>query len=178
MNTFLLLGGGVLLGMIFPLGRLWSKPLPEEISAELENRIENLLPLHSQHLPQLRQSLASNDTRYVRRNTSEEVEHVWRDERRQIVARFLSGVAADFARTERLATVVASIAPASSKGDEVFRAWVRFRFRICYRLLSSWISAGRPLSIGPLILLTNLVANLSVYTEDAMEHLELPQASR
>jgi hypothetical protein len=97
---------------------------------------------------------------------------MWREERRQVVARFLSGVAADFARIERLAVVVTSLAPGSSRRDKAFRAWVRFRFRILYRAASRWTAAGRPLSTGPLVHLTNLVANLSAYAENAMKQLE------
>jgi len=174
MNTLLLLGAGAAVGILFGLGRQASKPLAEEKSARLINNIEDLLPLHSQHLPQLRQSLASTDSRYVRRRTSDEIERMWREERRRVVARFLSGVAADFARIERLAVVVASLAPETSKRDEAFRAWVRFRFRILYRVASRWTAAGRPLSTGPLVRLTNLVANLSAYTENAMKQLEPP----
>ena len=87
------------------------------------------------------------------------------------MAGFLSGVAADFARIERLAVVVTSLAPESSKRDKTFRAWVRFRFRILYRAASRWTAAGRPLSTGPLVHLTNLVANLSAYAENAMKQL-------
>jgi hypothetical protein len=176
-NTFLLLGAVISAGLAIGLGYLLSKPLPEEISTGFETKPENLLPLHSQHLPQLRQSLASNDSRYVRLNTSEEVEHMWREERRQIVARFLRGVATDFARTEQFAKVVASLTPNPSRRNEAFRAWLRFRFRASYRLLSGWIAAGKPPSIGPLIHLTNLVANLSACAESAMEQLELPEAN-
>ena len=174
MNTFLLLCAGAAVGLLFGLGRQASKPLAEEKSARLINNIEDLLPLHSQHLPQLRQSLASTDTRYVRRRTSDEIERMWREERCQIVARFLAGIAADFARIERLAMVVTSLAPESSKRDRAFRAWVRFRFRILYRAASRWTAAGRPLSTGPLVQLTNLVANLSAYAENAMKQLEPP----
>ena len=75
---------------------------------------------------------------------------------------------------ERLAVVVTSLAPESSKRDRAFRAWVRFRFRILYRAASRWTAAGRPLSTGPLVHLTNLVANLSAYAENAMKQLEPP----
>jgi hypothetical protein len=175
-NTFLLLGAVTLGTSMVGLGRLLSKPLPEEISTDSGMKIEDLLPLHSQHLPQLRQSLEFNDSRYLRRNTSEEAEHMWRDERRQIVAHFLRSVAIDFARTEQFAKVVASLTPKPSRHNEAFRAWLSFRFRVSYRLLSVWIAAGKPLSIGPLIHLTNLVANISADAENAMEQLELPAA--
>jgi len=102
---------------------------------------------------------------------------MWREERRQIVARFLRGVAADFARTEQFAKVVASLTPTLSRRNQVFRTWLRLRFRVSYRLLSGWIAAGRPVSIGPLIHLTNFVANLSADAENAMEQLELPAAN-
>jgi hypothetical protein len=174
-NTFLLLGAVALAGMLIGLLRFLGKPLAEEISTGFETKIENLLPVHSQHLPQLRQSLASADTRYVRRNTSEEVEHMWREERRQIVARFLRGVAADFARTEQFAKAVASLTPNLSRRNQVFRTWRRLRFRVSYRLLSGCVAVGRPVFIGPLIHLTNLIANLSADAENAMEQLELPE---
>jgi len=177
MGTLAFLGFGAFLCILIVVVRLLSKPLPEERSASLGEKIEELLPVHSQHLPQLRQSLASADSRYIRRKASEEVEHMWREERRQIVSRFLSGVAGDFARIERLVAVVASLSHAPSKRDEMSRAWVRFRFRIFYRLLSRWIAAGNPLSTGPLIHLTDLVANLSARAERSMEQLELPAPS-
>jgi hypothetical protein len=39
------------------------------------------------------------------------------------------------------------------------------------------MAAGKPVSLGPLIHLTNLVANLSAEAENAMEQLELPEAN-
>jgi hypothetical protein len=176
-NISLLLCAVTSAGLVAGLGRLLSKPLPEEISTGFETNIENLLPLHSQHLPQLRQSLASTDSRYVRRNTSEEMQHRWREERRQVVARFLRGVAMDFARTEQFAKAVASLTPNSSRRNKAFHAWLRFRFRASYRLLTGWVATGKPLSLGPLIHHTNLVANLSADAENAMERLELPEAN-
>jgi hypothetical protein len=177
MNTLVFVGSGVFLCILIIVVRRLSRPLPEERSANLSNKIEDLLPVHSQHLPQLRQSLASADSRYVRRKTSEKVEHMWREERRRIVARFLNGVAGDFSRVERLAALVTSLSHTPSKHDEMSRAWVRFRFRVFYRLLSKWIAAGRPVSMGPLIHLTDLIANLSARAERSMEQLELPAAS-
>ena len=53
MPALAFLGFGAFLCLLIIVVRLLSKPLPEERSASLGEKIEELLPVHSQHLPQI-----------------------------------------------------------------------------------------------------------------------------
>jgi hypothetical protein len=151
---------------------LLGKPLSEETSLG-PKKIEELLPLHTQHFPQLRQSLASADSRYIRRKVSQEVEREWREERRRILQDFLIGLAQDFARLDQLSRVVASLSPRFSRREEAERIRLSLRFRINYRIVSIRIAAGHPGSMRRLVRLTELVGNLSARAEAAMARLEI-----
>ena len=160
----------LLLGAI---GGLLLKPLPKETSLDLGNQIEELLPLHSQHFPQLRQALESTDLQYVRRKTSRETERTWREERRRILRSFLDGLAEDFARLDRLSRVVASLSPRISRREELERVWLSMRFRFGYRIISTKISVGNLASAQQLRRMTELIGNLSALAEAAMARLEV-----
>src|SRR5580698_4908001 len=86
---------GVMAGAIglTKLGWAALKPLPEEMSGRRQDRMEDLLALHAQHFPQLRQALTTLDDDYVRRKASGEMERHVYEERRLIVASFLAGLA-------------------------------------------------------------------------------------
>jgi hypothetical protein len=152
---------------------LVSKPLPEETTLSLDSKIEDLVPLHTQHFPQLRQALASADTKYVRQKATAELHSMWREERRQILKSFLAGLAEDFARLDRLGRIVASLTPRFSRREELARIWLSLRFRLTYRIVSIWISAGGAGSTRQLGYLTELVGNLSARAEEAMMRLEM-----
>lgn len=160
------------------LGWLVLKPLPKEMSPTLGNKIEELLPLHSPHLPQLRQALASTDAQYVRRRTSLETARMWREERRRILRGFLEGMAEDFARLDHLSRLVASLSPHFSRREELERAWLSMRFRLNYRMIALRIPFGVPGSLNRLSYMTELIANLSSRAETAMARLELASTRR
>jgi len=158
--------------LLAAIGWLLGKPLPKETSLDLGNQIEELLPLHSQHFPQLRQALESTDLQYVRRKTSRETERTWREERRRILRSFLDGLAEDFARLDRLSRVVASLSPRFSRREELERVWLSMRFRFGYRIISMRISSGTFASVHQLRRMTELIGNLSALAEAAMARLE------
>jgi hypothetical protein len=162
-------------GTLIILGCLvWlvSKPLPEENSLSLESKIEDLIPMHTQHFPQLRQALESADSRYVRQKANAALHRIWREERRQILRSFRVGLAEDFARLDRLARIVASLTPRFSRREELARIWLSLRFRLTYRIVSIWTSAGGAGSARRLSTLTELVGSLSARAEAAMIRLE------
>jgi hypothetical protein len=55
------------------------KPLPEEMRARRQDRMEDLVALHAQHFPLLRQALATPNEAYVRRRASGEIERHLRE---------------------------------------------------------------------------------------------------
>src|SRR5271156_7070377 len=129
---------------LFKLGWAALKPLPEEMHAGRGARMEDLLALHAQHFPQLRQALATLDDAYVRRKASGEIERHLRAERRPIVESFLAGLAEDFGRLEHLMKEVQDFSPAGPWIHQIRRAVARFQFRVNYRLASLQIHSARP----------------------------------
>jgi hypothetical protein len=156
---------------LFKLGWAALKPLPEEMHAGRGARMEDLLALHAQHFPQLRQALATLDDAYVRRKASGEIERHLRAERRPIVESFLAGLAEDFGRLEHLMKEVQDFSPAGPWIHQIRRAIARFQFRVNYRLASLQIHSARPSATNRLARLTELVGNLSVQIEASMARL-------
>jgi hypothetical protein len=169
---------GVTAGAIGVIKLGWAalKPLPEEMGGRHQDRMEDLLALHAQHFPQLRQALATLDADYVRRKASGEIGRHLREERRHIVVSFLAGLAEDFGRLERLMTVVREMSPAEPWIHQFRRIARRFRFRVNYRIASLQIHSARLQSTNRLARLTELVGNLSVQIESGMARLD-PSAS-
>ena len=156
---------------LLKLGWAALKPLPEETGGRRQDRMEDLLALHAQHFPQLRQALATLDDAYVRRKASGEIERHLHEERRRIVESFLSGLAEDFGRLERLMRVVREMSPAEPWIRQMQRVIARFQFRVNYRIASLQIPSARPQSTNRLARLTELVGNLSVQIAANMARL-------
>jgi putative nucleotidyltransferase with HDIG domain len=127
--------------------------------------MEDLLALHAQHFPQLRQALRNLDDDDLRRKVSGETERHMHAERERIAEGFLAGLARDRGRLERLLTAVQKMSPASpgcSNSSE--------RGRVSN---SVSISGSRPCGFirkncnqeNPLRRLTELVGNLAVRIE-------------
>jgi hypothetical protein len=163
-----------LLGVSFLVATCWMAiwPLPEESSPGPDEKIEDLLPLHTQHFPQLKHSLYSTDKRYISRKLSRELERSWREERGRILKSFVDGLARDFGRLIRLGRVVDSIALKSATPDERERFWVAMQFRLHFRILSLWIFRDGPVAIWQLRRLTAAVGSLSALAEAAMMRVE------
>ena len=143
-------------------------PLLEESSAEPGDKIEHLLPLHTQHFPQLKYALDSADKRYISRKVSRELERSWREERNSILKSFVEGLARDFGRVVRLGRVVDSISPGAAKADGTERFWLALRFRLHFRILSLWISWDGRIVIWQVQRLTAVVGSLSAIAEAGM----------
>ena len=144
------------------------KPLPEETGERGRERMEDLLALHAQHFPQLRQALANLDDENLRRKASGEIKRHTHAERKHIVKGFLAGLAEDFGRQERLLTVLQEMSPA----EPWIRQWqpvvARFQFRVNYRIASLQIHSQKLQSRNRLTRLTELVGNLSLRIEASM----------
>ena len=158
---------------VLKLGWAALKPLPEEMGGRHQDRMEDLLALHAQHFPQLRQALATLDSDYVRRKASGELERHLHQERRRVVESFLGGLAEDFGRLERLMSVVQEMSHAQPWMHQLRRVGSRCRFRVNYRLARLQIHSERLHSRNRLARLTELVGNLSEQVEFGMAQLVL-----
>jgi hypothetical protein len=158
---------------LLKLGWTALKPLPEETGGRCQDRKEDLLALHSQHFPQLRQALTTLDDDYVRRKASGEIERHLHEERRHVVESFLAGLAEDFGRLERLMRVVREMSPAQPWMYRCQRTGSRLQFRVNYRIASLAIHSARMQSTNRLARLTELVGNLSEQVEVSTARLVL-----
>jgi hypothetical protein len=172
MNGLVIAFAILALSLLLAIGWLVLKPLPKEAS-QPDSTMEELMPLHSPHFPQLRQALASADAQYIRRRMSKEVERQWREERRRILQAFLDGLVDDFVRLDQFARLVASHSPHFSRREEFKRAGLSLRFRLGYRIMSMRIATGSLGSVRQMARLTELVGNLSARAEAAMARLEV-----
>ena len=170
-----LAGMAVLVCVSFLIALCWMAAwrLAEETSAEPDEQIEDLLPLHTQHFPQLKHSLDTADKRYIHPKLTKEMERSWREERGGILKAFVEGLARDFGHVIRLGCVVDSMAPHSARADGTARLWLALRFRLHFRILSLWISTDGPVAIWQLGRLTASVGSLSALAEAAMARLEI-----
>ena len=165
---------GVTVGAIGLVKLGWAalRPLPEETGGRHQDRMEDLRALHARHFPQLRQALATLDADYVRRRASGEIERHLQQERRRVVRSFLSGLAEDFGRLERLMRIVREMSPPESWIQQFHGTGRRLRFRLHYRIVSLQIRSARLRSTKRLARLTELVGNLSLQIEGGMAQLD------
>jgi hypothetical protein len=105
--------------------------------------MEDLLALHAQRFPQLRQALANMDDEYLRCKAAGDIEQHPRAERKQIVEGFLARLAEDFGRLERLMTVAEAMSPAEPWIQQFERAGSRFESRVNYRIASLQIQSEK-----------------------------------
>jgi hypothetical protein len=172
MNLLVMLLASMLLVLLLVLAWLVAKPLPTEVSLANESRIEDLLPSHARHLPQLRQAFASADSRFMRAKVSKEDKRLWEEERRQVLRGFLGALAEDFVRLNRLSRLVASISPHAPKRYRIERIWLSVCFRLTYWMVSIRVSLGRLRAMNQLVRLAELVGILSAHAETGMAQLE------
>ena len=105
----------VVLGLLLLVLLLWllreradARRLPEGAS---KLPIEDLLPLHCRHFPQVRQALSSADLAYLKQRASPRIFRRVRAERRAVTRKFLAGLQEDLSRLNRLASTVAALSP-------------------------------------------------------------------
>jgi hypothetical protein len=157
---------------------LWAllAPLREEAASSADTSLEDFHPRHTQHFPQLRQTLDLNDTRYMREKAAPDLHKRWLDERRRILSDFLAGLARDFANLERLGRTVASLSPKLSWRDEFRRLSLNFRFRFNFRLARLSVLAGGSPALARLRYLTALIGELSARTSLTMARVAPPSS--
>ena len=170
----------VVLGLLLLVLLLWllreradARRLPEGAS---KLPIEDLLPLHCRHFPQVRQALSPADREYLRERASPKIRRQWRAERREVTMQFLAGLHEDFLRLERLGRMVAALAPQVSRKHEFDRVWLGLRFRVLYRVVRLELAAGS-ISLPQLERLTRLIGSLAAQIEKAMATLEEASAT-
>ncbi len=177
MTGLTVFAGLALLLLVVLLWLLLKQPdarrLPE---GALKLPIEDLLPLHCRHFPQVRQALSPADREYLRERAAPRIRRQWRAERRQVTQRFLAGLQEDFLRLERLGRMVAALAPQVSRKREFERVWLGLRFRVLYRVVRLELAVGS-ISVPQLERLTGLIGSLAAQIQTTMATLEEASAT-
>lgn len=179
MTVQLLFFAGIAVALLLALFWLLRQPASKSVQKELRGKveIEELLPLHCRHFPQMQQALSIRDEEFLRGRVSLRELKKWRAERRDVLRRFLLGLGEDFARLDRLARTVAALSPQVSRAHETERMWLGFRFRVLYGLVNLRLRAGWS-SLPQLGRLTEMVGSFAAQVEAAMAALEKTSASK
>lgn len=133
--------------------------------------IEELFPLHCQHLPQVLQALSKADEEYLRLRVSSASRRRVARERRAVVREFLAGLRQDFRRLDQLGRTVAAFSPEIQQEQETHRMRLALQFEFLCLRVRLRLALGR----GPMPLLTRLtglVGAQAAEIEAAMSRLE------
>lgn len=130
-------------------------------------RVEELIPRHWRHFPQVRHALSESDQEYLRRRAPRQVFERWQAERRQIARQYLAALREDFERLTELARSVASLSPQVSRQREAELLWLGVKFRVLYAAAGLQLAAGA-VSVPQLERLAEVLSGLSGRVEAAM----------
>lgn len=135
--------------------------------AVANSAIEDLLPQHCRHFPQMCRVLRADDLSFVRRRAPWRLARSWRAERHRLLRRYLEGLVEDFLRLERLARVLATLSPRVNRRQEWGLFLQGIKFRLLYRLVVLHLLFGS-ITVPELERLTELVSGLAAALEQEM----------
>ncbi|HEY0705138.1 MAG TPA: hypothetical protein VGD60_20400 [Candidatus Acidoferrales bacterium] len=147
------------------------KPLPAELEIDRSQEIEDLWPLHAQHFPQLRRSLAAFERNETRPDDSAEDRKKREELRRSVLREFLTGLERDFARMGQIVRIAGEMSPSGAEPGLGGRAGIKLlqaRFRFNYRLAEFLIGTGWVDPFNRLDQLTKIMARISTQVEESM----------
>jgi len=103
---------------------------------------ESLLPQHYKFFPQVSRALSEEDARFLQSRASPAVRRAALQARRTVALQFLTGLRDDYQKLDRLARVLASLAPSASQRREAERFWLAFQFELRWRVVWLEIWSG------------------------------------
>jgi hypothetical protein len=105
---------------------------------------DSLLPQHYKYFPQVSRALSAEDARFLQSRADPTIRHAALQARRTVALQFLAGLRDDYQKLDRLARVLASLAPAASQQREAERFWLAFQFGVRWRIvwLEIWSGAA------------------------------------
>jgi hypothetical protein len=105
---------------------------------------DSLLPQNYKYFPQVCRALSEEDARYLQLRAAPAVRHSALQARRSVALNFLTGLKDDYHKLDRLARVLASLAPAANQQREAQRIWLAFKFGFRWRVvwLEIWSGAA------------------------------------
>jgi hypothetical protein len=132
---------------------------------------ESLLPQHFKYFPQVRQALSDEDAGYLELRATSAARRSARQARRIVALEFLTGLRDDYRRLDRLARVLASLAPAANQQREAQRIWLACQFELRWTLiwLELWSGASPVTQLQGMV---GLIGTLAARMEASINALQ------
>ena len=103
---------------------------------------DSLLPQHYKYFPQVSRALSAEDSRFLQSRANPAVRRAALRARRTVALQFLVGLRDDYQKFDRLARVLASLAPSANQQREAERFWLTFQFGVRWRVVWLEIWSG------------------------------------
>lgn len=132
---------------------------------------DSLLPQHYKYFPQVCRALSAEDARFLELRAAPAVRRAARDARRTVALQFLTGLRDDYQKLDRLARVLASLAPSANQRREAHRMWLAFKFGFRWRVawLEIWSGAA---PVTQLQSMAGLIGGLAAQMQTSMNALQ------
>jgi hypothetical protein len=132
---------------------------------------DSLLPQHYKYFPQVSRALSEEDARFLQTRAAPDVRRSALRARRSVALNFLTGLKDDYQKLDRLARVLASLAPSANQRREAHRIWLAFRFGFRWRVvwLEIWSGAA---PISQLQSMAGLIGGLAAQMQTSMNAIQ------
>jgi hypothetical protein len=132
---------------------------------------DSLLPQHYKYFPQVCRALSADDVRFLESRATPAVRHAARQARRTVALQFLTGLRNDYGKLDRLARVLASLAPSANQRREAHRMWLAFKFGFRWRVvwLEIWSGAA---PVSQLQNMAGLIGGLAAQMQTSMNAIQ------
>lgn len=132
---------------------------------------DSLLPQHYKYFPQVCRALSVEDARFLESRATPAVRRSARRARRTVALQFLTGLRDDYHKLDRLARVLASLAPSANQRREVDRISLALKFGIRWRVvwLEIWSGAA---PVSQLQSMAGLIGGLAAQMQTSMNALQ------
>jgi hypothetical protein len=108
---------------------------------------DSLLPQNYKYFPQVCRALSAEDARFLKLRVTPAIRRSALKARQSVALKFLTGLRDDYQKLDRLARVLASLAPSANQQREAQRMWMSIQFGFRWRIvwLEIW-SGAAPIS--------------------------------
>jgi hypothetical protein len=132
---------------------------------------DSLLPQHYKYFPQVCRALSAEDAQFLNSRTQPEVRRLALRARRNVGLNFLTGLKEDYQKLDRLARVLASLAPSANQRREAHRIWLALQFGFRWRIvwLEIWSGAA---PVSQLQSMAGLIGGLAAQLQTSMNALQ------
>lgn len=132
---------------------------------------DSLLPQNYKYFPQVCRALSAEDAQFLQERATPAVRHAALKARRAVALKFLSGLRDDYTKLNRLARVLASLAPSANEHREAQRIWMSLQFRFRWRVVWLEIWSGAT-PITQLQSMAGFIGGLAAQMQTSMSVLQ------